>query len=335
MIRYTDAKEVPQGSDKWHKLRNSKVSGTDAYDLLCGKPIEEILLDKAKPFAGNYATKRGHLLEEEAKEIYSKLYQPTTNIGVVTNEKYPNALMSPDGVIFQDNIPIALVEVKCFNEKRHFQVYESLDAHIIAQIQFGLLITELPWCDLVLYNPDVTDLDQTFLTRRIYPDPKIHARLRELLSNPPKATLDETASELAKNIAETELALQSNEQFKQFLVATQELEQMKQDLKNYLKDKMSKEHVKEVVSPNGKEDWYATYSETHTVKCVDQSSIPDDFLIVEEIENAIIKNGKAFKVTPNTNLVRELDKIGGTIPEGFEIKTVPRLSIKLNNKPLK
>lgn len=171
--------EIDQSTSEWHELRNGKITATDAYDLLHDKSIEEILNKKQmNSFAGNYYTKRGHILEEEAKAIYNETYEPIENIGFVTNDKYPLAGFSPDGVTISRT---GLVEVKSFNEKRHFKVYKDLDAHVLAQIQFQLFISEFDWDDLVLYNPDVSDLDDAFLVRRIYPDPEIHAKFEKIL----------------------------------------------------------------------------------------------------------------------------------------------------------
>lgn len=178
MIRIFSTDEIEQGSDLWHDMRNRYATGTDAYDLLRGKTVDEVLAKKqASTFRGNYYTRRGHILEDEAKSLYSELYQPVENAGFVTNSKYPRAGVSPDGLVGEDG----LVECKAFNEKRHLKVYESLDPHIIAQVQFQLFVTERKWCDLVLFNPDI-DPDKAFLTRRLEPDPVIQNNLRKIFA---------------------------------------------------------------------------------------------------------------------------------------------------------
>lgn len=336
MIRYYTEKEIPQGSELWHEVRNGLITGTTAYDLLTGLTIDECLTKKeSDTFTGNYYTKRGTLLEDEAKEIYSELYEKVTNFGFVINDKYPKTGYSPDGIVCKDEVPAYLIECKCLTPERHLSVYQSLDAHYYAQIQLGLLITELPYCDLILYNPDIEETELSFLTRRIYPDQKIHKRLKELLNNPKEITSDEMAIALAKNIEELELALNSNEQFKAFLKATQELDAMKTAFKDYLKQHMIEQDIKQLTSPNGKDDWQATLSKAHTVTCNDMSEVEDDFIIEEEITDAIIRDGKAYRKVPNLKAVQELDKIGATMPSGFEVKITPRFSLKMGGKPLR
>lgn len=172
--------DIEQSSPEWHFLRQNRITGTSAYNLLKTENIESVLdkLREQKPFNGNYYTRRGKILESEAREIYAEVNDIKVHeVGAIINSKYPRALSSPDGLVNFDGC----IEIKCFKEKRHYEVYKNLDAHIIAQIQFLLFMSERQWCDLVLYNPDLSDLDGAFLVRRIYPDPEIHERFARLL----------------------------------------------------------------------------------------------------------------------------------------------------------
>lgn len=182
MIRFYSTDEIEQGSPEWHKIREGLLTGTDAYDLLNGKSYQEIISKKQNnSFGGNYYTRRGHILEEEAREIYSEVYNKVKEFGFITNDDYPACGYSPDGVICAKDRQTGLWECKAFNEERHLKVYEGLDAHILAQVQFGMLITELPWCDLTLYNPDIEDWEKRFLVRRINASPEIQNRLKSIL----------------------------------------------------------------------------------------------------------------------------------------------------------
>ena len=176
LINYYSNKDIPQGSPEWHNIRAGLITGTDAFALLNGKSREQILADKTNnSFKGNYYTRRGHILEGEAREIYSQIYEKVNEMGFITNDLIPWAGYSPDGLIGKDG----LWECKSFLEKRHLYVYENLDAAIIAQIQFGLMVTEREWCDLTLYNPDIEDISKQFLVKRIFKNPEIHKRFQE------------------------------------------------------------------------------------------------------------------------------------------------------------
>lgn len=180
MITIIPSDELPQGSKEWLELRSHYVSATDAYDIINGSSIFQILnRKKHNTFKGNYWTERGKILEPEAKEIYSELYSPTTDVGFVINDKYPFVGCSPDGLVNEDG----MVEVKCFSLDRHYEVHKNLDPHIIAQIQYQLWVTERAWNDLVLYNPDVENLKDAMFTHRFYPSETFQKRFNTLFSN--------------------------------------------------------------------------------------------------------------------------------------------------------
>lgn len=181
MITIIPTEELEQNSPEWLNLRSKYISATDAWGLLNGKTIQEILDSKSKSsngFSGNYWTRRGHELEPEAKEIYSAVYQPTYNVGFVINDKYPLVGCSPDGLVNDDG----MVEVKCFSLRRHYDVHKNLDPHIITQIQYQLWVTEREWNDLVLYNPSVENLKEAMFVHRFYPDKKIHKKFEDIFS---------------------------------------------------------------------------------------------------------------------------------------------------------
>lgn len=180
MITIISAEDVPQNSDAWLELRSKYVSATDAYGLLQGKSISEILQAKSKieNSYGGFWAERGHMLEPDAKEIYSALYQPTTNVGFVVNDKYPYVGCSPDGLVSEDG----MVEVKCFGKTHHLSAHKKLDAHIYAQIQYQLWVTERKWNDLILYNPDIENIKETFFVKRFTPDLEMHQKFIEIFS---------------------------------------------------------------------------------------------------------------------------------------------------------
>ena len=182
MITIISESEIKQGSEEWHRLRNLHLTGTDAIKLLRGHSPEEILAKKAKEsnsFSGNFWTKRGHLLEDESKEIYSEIRTPITNAGFIINDKYPHIGYSPDGLVNTDGF----VECKSFGEKHHLEVIKNLSQEIIAQTQWGFFITEREWCDLLLYNPDIDDDDMAYVIKRLYPIPEIQEKFKKLLES--------------------------------------------------------------------------------------------------------------------------------------------------------
>lgn len=181
MITIIPESQIKQGSGAWHNLRNRYLTGTDAIKLLRGYSPEQILEKKiieSNSFSGNYWTERGHILEDESKDIYSQVRFPITNAGFIINDKAPNIGYSPDGLVGEDGF----VECKSFGEKHHRQVIKNLSPEIIAQTQWGFFITERDWCDLLLYNPDLEDNDEAYVIKRLYPISEIQEKFKKLLN---------------------------------------------------------------------------------------------------------------------------------------------------------
>lgn len=167
--------DVEQGSQEWHTLRSGKITGTSAKDLLIfGK--KEALNRANKTFTGNYYTQRGHILEPQAIEIYEKIHDvDVLRVGFVTNSKYIGAGFSPDGICGNK-----LIEVKCFGVDRHYECSAEVPFEILAQVHFGMLITELESADIVFYNPDIR-LEDAIKIVQIKRDNKILSNMEQKL----------------------------------------------------------------------------------------------------------------------------------------------------------
>lgn len=180
MITIIPSDKLPQGSKEWSELRTKYISATDAFSLLKGISIKDILFSKQNnSFTGNYWTERGKRLEPDAREIYSTVYRPAKEVGFIINDKYPLVGFSPDGIVGEDG----LIEIKCFGEKRHFSNFQNIDQSVMAQMQYQLWVSERKWNTLCLYNPEIDEPKKAFLTRTVYPDPDIHSRFEEIFSN--------------------------------------------------------------------------------------------------------------------------------------------------------
>lgn len=138
--------DVEQGSEEWHDLHDGIWSGSTVLQLLKGK-----VLPTWNRWRGNKFTKRGKLLEKLALTEFSRETGLKVHIiGWVTNSIYPNAGYSPDG--FAGKV---LLEVKCLNGEYHEALVRGeIPTKIMAQIQFGMVITGLREAKLIAYNPD-------------------------------------------------------------------------------------------------------------------------------------------------------------------------------------
>lgn len=161
-VTYYD--DLVQGTEEWKEIRLKYLTGTDAYHLLRGKDIEDILEAKlvGNNFRGTRATRRGHRLEPEAVALLEAIKEVEVHhTGFITNNKYPIVGYSPDGLIGKDG----LVECKAFSKDRHLLNGERPEVSIVAQIQWGLFVSERQWAYLVLYNPDLDPEEAIFIIK--------------------------------------------------------------------------------------------------------------------------------------------------------------------------
>lgn len=165
--------DVEQGSKEWFELRQNRITGTSAKDLLLSDSIDAALLKINTDFKGNYHTERGKTLEPQAIQLYNEIYSvDIAHFGFITNTKWYQYGYSPDGVL-----PDRLIEVKCFGKKRHMESIETLPFEVQAQIHFGMMICELPQTDVILYNPDL-ETDVAFKVINVQADEKIQNNFR-------------------------------------------------------------------------------------------------------------------------------------------------------------
>lgn len=177
MITIIGEDEIEQGSQEWHNLRNTHLSGTDAFKILKGIPPEEILKAKqSSTFSGNYYTRRGHILEDEMKKLYQTIHEePIRNAGIILNDKFPLASYSPDG--YKDDK--TLIECKAFNPTRHINNSRTVEAPILAQIHYGLWLGEFERAILLLYNPDIEELENCYFEVPIKTEPILFQKFEE------------------------------------------------------------------------------------------------------------------------------------------------------------
>ncbi len=164
--------DVEQNTEQWLKLREPYITASDAFRLLSkGNRFQ-----KTK-FNGNFFTKRGHLLEPEALGMYH-IIKDSISIphGFVTNDKYPNGGASPD-----DLTETIYIEVKCFNKKRHKEMMQRIYPEVMAQVQFGLMITEYKLAHIVLYNPDLP-AHEALVIIEVKPNKYIQSNIKRALN---------------------------------------------------------------------------------------------------------------------------------------------------------
>lgn len=174
--------DIEQGTEEWLELRKDLYTGSGADKLLRHSSKIKIVdgvvsayaLSEITGFSGNFHTKRGHVLEDEAIEIYQHIRgsvgirMPSgRKVGFVTNSKFPNCGYSPD-----DLYPDRTVEVKAFSKEKHLQLIGGdIPLKVLAQCYFGQLICGKKLTDLVPYNPHFVRKTLVDAEGNEYPNP--------------------------------------------------------------------------------------------------------------------------------------------------------------------
>jgi len=136
-------------------------------------------------------------------------------------------------------------------------------------------------------------------------------------------------------ILDAERNLQANEQFKAFMVQVGKINEMKKNLKEYLKDHLDTLENKEIVSPNGKQDYSFKLVKRNVVKCTDINKVQDDLLDYEEVDDVVEIDGKFYRLVPNIKAVKEqFVELGKELPDGFELNVNRALYATVNGEKL-
>lgn len=188
--------DVAQGTQEWLELRSGRVTCSNALTLMnkgkeqC-REANKIALNNLKT-NGNWYAERGHVIEFEFKEAYNKVLKSNNlqmiDCGLITNDDYPDAGYSPDGLITPIDDPthiIGLAEFKAYNDivirkdgkgctptghpdeelaltaKHRNACLDELciPPNCIAQCNMAMLIMEMDQVTLFLCNPDAAKTD--------------------------------------------------------------------------------------------------------------------------------------------------------------------------------
>lgn len=179
---------VEQGSDEWLQEREGKYSGSNAYKLLGTIGVKQYALAELASWGGNFWTKRGHLLEDQAISLVERIKgvniirnEEGVKVGIVTNSLFPNCIYSPDGLTEK-----VLLEVKSFDLPEHMKLvqaksYLDIPLKITAQIFYGMLISGRRTAWLIAFNPKAEKVEDKLKIIVIKWQPEIANNFKRIL----------------------------------------------------------------------------------------------------------------------------------------------------------
>lgn len=164
--------EVAQGSDEWFAVRCGILTASEMKnvinssldpvkptkkDIEKGKDITHLyellgqrLNNFVEPSYIGFDMLRGHEDEVFAKIEYAKAYEPLTECGFITNDKFGFVIgYSPDALVGENG------QLECKSRAQKYQVETILSGDMpndfLIQVQTGLLVSEREWCDFISY----------------------------------------------------------------------------------------------------------------------------------------------------------------------------------------
>ena len=180
---YTD---LEQGTEEWFAVRRGmvtasvvgslvtptlKVSNNETSRSLTALLVAERITGWTDP---NYVSDdmlRGRYDEVLARDLYSKTYQPVTEVGFIVRDLEGVQIgYSPDGLVGSDG----LIECKSRRAKKHIATIlaDEVPAENMAQCQAGLLTSGRAWCDYLSYCGGLP-----MWRKRVHPDPAWQAAI--------------------------------------------------------------------------------------------------------------------------------------------------------------
>jgi len=154
--------KLQQNSQEWLEFRRGKIGASDAPIIFGVSPFKtpyQLFVEKTEGIEGkqNGAMRRGHDLEEEAREAFEGAYRKYAleDVCVVPlvaqSEDYEWMIASLDGIDLDKKIA---VEIKCPGEKDHKTALEGrIPTHYIPQLQHQLLVTGYDTIYYFSYRP--------------------------------------------------------------------------------------------------------------------------------------------------------------------------------------
>ena len=160
--------ECEQGSDEWHKLRHRPTASSfDRVLTPTGKRssqadeyIGQIIAMRLGVSPENFEssdTIRGHVLEPEAVAFYAfDTGFDVTRVGFC-EEDGGRWGCSPDGLVYEGDMLIKGVEIKCPKVGNYvdYRISQKCPPKYIPQVQGSMLVTDAEVWDFMPYHPDL------------------------------------------------------------------------------------------------------------------------------------------------------------------------------------
>lgn len=179
-------KDLIQGSEEWLAQRCGLLTASE-MKLIITPTLKTAANDKSRahewellfqrltgfvePQYVSDAMLRGQGDEIYARAAYSEHYEPVSEVGFITNNRWGFTIgYSPDGLVGADGL------IECKSRAGKYQIQTIAEGEVpddyVIQLQTGLLVTERKWIDFISYSGGLP-----VFVKRVEPDPLIQGAI--------------------------------------------------------------------------------------------------------------------------------------------------------------
>ncbi len=183
----TEYYNFEQGTPEWLNIRAGKLTASNMDKILTPAKLElskqagdyamqlaaERILGAPINGASTWAMNQGHVIEENAKDVYSEHFAPIKNVGFAYDDNLKIGC-SPDGLVGNDGgIEIKSHPVSAY---KHIDTIlkDDMPREYFLQVQTCLLVTGCQWWDFISAVEGMA-----LYVKRIYPDLDVHKKITD------------------------------------------------------------------------------------------------------------------------------------------------------------
>lgn len=161
--------DMLQGSEQWFAARKGRATASNFKKILtptgklsaqadayARKLARECVLDDPFEFAGNKATDWGNEHEPAARDIFREITgHHVEEIGFATHREMTCVGCSPDGIILENGVAVAGLEIKCPSPDVlvEWALAGELPADHMPQVHGSMIVTGLRRWEFIAYFP--------------------------------------------------------------------------------------------------------------------------------------------------------------------------------------
>lgn len=155
---------VEQRSKEWFEARLGVITGSRAKNIFRSNNLsflDELIAERMTGIIEESFTSRamehGILFEPEALKTYNERTNSNAQeVGFCIHDNYDWLAVSPDALIFEDNIAVGGVEIKCPSSKKHVEYIRQNkipNEYKHQVLHYFIVIETLEFLDFVSYDP--------------------------------------------------------------------------------------------------------------------------------------------------------------------------------------